>query len=83
VYGSHVASSGGIPNSDTPVIRNQHSNAESITKQYGTNQATKRESENKQFNKVRQIAYVLVVEGRRSYSTNRVTRVTKMIRRFN
>ena len=38
---------------------------------------TKRESENKQFNEVRQLAYIFEVEGTRSYSINRITRVTK------
>jgi len=40
-------------------------------------QKTKRESENKQFNDVQQLAYVLGTEQRRSYSTNIITRVTK------
>jgi len=35
------------------------------------------------FNEVRQVAYVLGAEERRSYSTNRVTKITKVIRRSN
>jgi len=37
----------------------------------------KRKSENNQFNEVWQLAYILRAEGRRSFSTNRVKRVTK------
>ena len=40
-------------------------------------QKNKREGENKQFNEVQQLAYVLGTEGRRSYSTNIITRVIK------
>jgi len=41
------------------------------------NKHPKRERETNNFHEIRQLAYVLGVEGRRSYSNNWVTRVTK------
>ena len=71
-----VVPSGGI--STTHANRqNQHSNTELITNQLAQTQNTKGESENNQFNEVRQLANVLEAERRRSYSTNRVISVIK------
>jgi len=69
-----IVPSRGVPNNDTPITRDQRSNAKSITKQYGMITNTKNKLKTN-INKVRQLAYALGAERKRSYSTNRVTKM--------